>query len=182
MDNNIDFKITPNVISRLDNDRLRFIYEVGQKKLENTYQQGDIMYNRSLTIASVIIASISAIIGYLLTTVNSIEVLVASFVTMALLVYTLVTIKPNLLPIKYNSTGCEPKFLVEDYIYDQEIDGKDDEWKLLYNRVVNCQHEIEINIKNNKDRADNLKDAIYAIFGIPVILIITLLISLCHLL
>jgi len=177
MSNNIDFEVSAEVLSKLDTNKLRIIYELGQKKLEYVYHQGDIMYNRSLTIASVIIASISALSGYLLTNDANVFVLISSILTIGILCYTAVTIKPNLIPTKYNSPGCEPKFLVEDYIYNQDIEGKDDEWKLLYNQVVNTQSQINCNITNNKNRSDNIKDVMHAVYAIPAILIMTFIVS-----
>lgn len=158
-------------------EELRFIFEQARDRVKETSEEGDRLYNKSIGIVSICLASITAIAGYLLSDEKTPAVLdISGCITIVVLVVAAVKIKYNILPLGYKGVGSSSEKLLADAFY-TNLEGKTPLWHLLANEIAMYNERISINNENNDKRNNVLKEVFQLLYSIPALFAIILLLN-----
>ena len=157
-------------------DDLRFIFSQAKDRISVLTEDAEKLYQRSVVLISICVASITAIIGYIGT---HLEFNFSTFLlgTIGAFMWIVISrLKANILPTDYWGIGSEPIAFTTDAFF-TDLDGKTPEWHMLYMEIISSQYRIDVNKSNNQIRASNLSDAIAWLYWTPIIALAVLLIS-----
>ena len=152
-------------------EELRFVFDQATKRAEQTSEEGDRLYNKSINIIVVCLPLLSALIGYIIShfSLNALTIL-ASLSAIVLLIVVSV-LKNSVMPTRYLGSGSYPKDLLTESFY-ENLNNKTTEWYFIMNETIMYQERIEINVQNNTDRNSRLKDCFMFLYSLPLLLIL----------
>jgi hypothetical protein len=152
---------------------LRFIFQQAEKRVKETADDGDKIYNKSITLVSICLTLLTALCGFIFNNF-AISPLIAGAVLVALVLLNVsVILKKNIYPVKYRSIGSHPKDLLTDGYYENLEKNRKPEWYLLYSEIMAYEERLHDNMANNNVRNERLKSAYKWLYRMPIIFVLT---------
>jgi len=151
MKNRLDTKL----LDKLSIENLQIVKSEAELNLEDLSSSEDIITNKSNTLFQVLVVIFTAIVGYLLSQINSfdiksilIQISIVLCIVFGFILFLLIkVIYPNKVALK----GSSPNNLVKDFIFNKKSD-KSQTKQILRNRVYFLNIAIESNKENLKNR------------------------------
>jgi hypothetical protein len=170
-----DFKPTIIAYNKSKPDDLLFIFNQVRDRVKETADEGDRIYNKSITIFSIAIAGIIPIGGYVFTQHSISALVIAGLLTISLLWMVASILRNNIFPSFYKSIGSYAKDL---YIDEYYTDKDEKAYKLLlHSEIMNFEKRVVINEKKNEERNDRLNKCYKILYWIPAVYIACLIIG-----
>lgn len=148
---------------------LQIIFSEVKIRVEESAEEAERLYQRSITLLTICIAALSGIIAYIwaesldlsMQGVNIVAVIV-------LLVLASFKLKRNVTPERYSGLGTQAnKLFVKDFF--TNLGARTSEWYLLYNLIKDYQRRFTENKEINLRRAERIKNGITLVFYIPLL-------------
>lgn len=171
------------VWDNLSTEKLKFILNQAEKKIDNMTEEANIHYTRSVAIITISLSILTVLVGYIFKSDEPIENRISAVVIGALLLVVGMILKENILPTKFITSGSSPAKMLDIVFYENLKEKEDGEFHVLINQVKEAQNKITVNEAVNEKRGGNLKRAISLLYWCPVIVFIVYgsirLLSLC---
>lgn len=147
-------------------DELNFIFDQATKRVEQTAQEGDLLYSKSITLIAICITVLSALVGYIITSFGFIPSIFASVIVSFILIRVLSNLKECVMPTRYLGSGSFPKDLFIKAFY-ENLEDKTPVWYMKMSEIIMYQRRLEINLGNNKRRNERLGTCFRLIYALP---------------
>jgi hypothetical protein len=166
---------------------LRFVFSQVEKRVKETADDGDRLNAKSLTIITVSLTFITALIGFMVSQLrdfrlNDMPLLITALYVIIELIIVVVNLKMNIYPINYQSIGSKPSDLLVDSMFPKDDDKVSVEWRMLYSEILSFEERVMLNERNNDARNGRIKKAYNALYRIPLFSFIICLLVVFYLL
>lgn len=161
---------------KLDLEQAKFIFDQAEKYLKEVADSSQIIVNRTITLATITVGLMIALLGYSFNRVKSVECLyeaefLAGMLATTHLFFLCRKIIENIQAKEYGVPGAEPQKLFVDEFFKDEVEKEKRIIHFYVNEIENTQEKINMNKKTNNERWALFHRSLHNLLYTPLVIV-----------